>query len=156
MARYECSVCGYVHDESKGGSSWDSLPGDWKCPVCGAAKSHFQLAEDDPPQTAETEIAATPAASPASRAILAHRVFGYVFLVIYFVLLVQMIPRLWTYQIEFPARTVVHLSLGMAVGTILILKITIVTTNEGRGGPPHSDNAGCQGCRRGASANNCL
>jgi rubredoxin len=28
MARYECSVCSYVHDESKEGN-WNSLPGDW-------------------------------------------------------------------------------------------------------------------------------
>ena len=38
----------------------------------------------------------------------------------------QMIPRLWTYQIELPARTVVHLGLGMALGVILLLKISIV------------------------------
>jgi len=37
-----------------------------------------------------------------------------------------MVPRLWTYQIEFPARTVVHMSLGMAIGVILLLKIAIV------------------------------
>ena len=60
------------------------------------------------------------------RAILAHRVFGYVFLAIYIVLMVQMVPRLWTYQIEFPARTVVHISLGMAIGVVLLLKIAIV------------------------------
>ena len=41
-------------------------------------------------------------------------------------LIVQMVPRLWEYQIEFPARTVVHLSLGMAVGVMLLLKIGIV------------------------------
>jgi cytochrome c5 len=65
-------------------------------------------------------------AAPASRAVLAHRVFGYVFLAIYVVLMFQMVPRLWTYQIEFPARTVVHIALGMAIGTILILKIAVV------------------------------
>jgi len=53
-------------------------------------------------------------------------VFGYIFLAIFLVLLVQMVPRLWTYQIEFPARTVVHISLGMAIGATLILKIAIV------------------------------
>jgi mono/diheme cytochrome c family protein len=55
-----------------------------------------------------------------------HRVFGYVFLAIYVFLMLQMVPRLWTYQIEFPARTVVHISLGMAIGVLLILKIAIV------------------------------
>ena len=37
-----------------------------------------------------------------------------------------MVPRLWGYQIEFPARTVVHMSLGMAIGAILFLKIAVV------------------------------
>jgi mono/diheme cytochrome c family protein len=40
--------------------------------------------------------------------------------------MVQMVPRLWTYQIEFPARTVVHISLGMAMGAALAVKIGIV------------------------------
>jgi hypothetical protein len=29
-------------------------------------------------------------------------------------------------QIEFPARTVVHMSLGMAIGVVLLLKIALV------------------------------
>jgi mono/diheme cytochrome c family protein len=37
-----------------------------------------------------------------------------------------MVPWLWTYQIELPARTVMHMSLGMAVGVLLLLKIAIV------------------------------
>jgi mono/diheme cytochrome c family protein len=40
--------------------------------------------------------------------------------------MIQMVPRLWTYQIEFPARTVVHISLGMAIGVVLLLKISVV------------------------------
>ena len=113
MARYECTVCGYVYDEASEGSLWSSLPDSWSCPICGSPKSHFQLVAPDAP-------AAT------SRAALAHRIFGYVFLAIYLVLIVQMVPRLWTYQIEFPARTVVHIALGMAVGVVLLLKIAIV------------------------------
>ncbi|NQT17285.1 MAG: rubredoxin [Planctomycetes bacterium] len=114
MARYQCSVCGYVYDEDREGTRWAALPDAWKCPVCGAAKSSFELL--------------TPEAEPATpnRAVMAHRLFGYVFLGLYFLLLLQMVPRLWTYQIEFPARSVVHIALGMAVGTVLILKIAIV------------------------------
>lgn len=123
MARYECAVCGYVHDEAKDGA-WDSLPDDWQCPVCGAGKSDFKRVEE--PAEAETAAGSPPSSASPSRAILTHRVFGYVFLAIYAVLMVQMVPRLWTYQIEFPARTVVHLSLGMAVGVMLLLKISIV------------------------------
>ena len=39
--RYICSVCGYVYDEAKEKIPWAELPEDWKCPLCGAAKSDF-------------------------------------------------------------------------------------------------------------------
>jgi len=55
-----------------------------------------------------------------------HRVFGWVFVAIYIVLMWDMVPRLWSYQIELPARTVIHLTLGIAVGAILIIKIMVV------------------------------
>jgi rubredoxin/mono/diheme cytochrome c family protein len=128
MARYECSICGYVYDETKEGASWDSLPDDWKCPVCDAAKSDFQVIDEGQPPGGASEVDEIERAAPASpgRVVLAHRVFGYFFLAIYVLLIVQMVPRLWAYQIEFPARTVVHISLGMAVGVILLLKIGIV------------------------------
>jgi glutamate synthase domain-containing protein 2/rubrerythrin len=41
MARYECSVCGYVYDEDQEGVPWDALPADWACPGCGAGKDLF-------------------------------------------------------------------------------------------------------------------
>ncbi len=41
MARYECSVCGYVYDEDQEGVPWYGLPGDWTCPGCGAGKDLF-------------------------------------------------------------------------------------------------------------------
>jgi rubredoxin/mono/diheme cytochrome c family protein len=133
MAQYECSVCGYVYDESKEGTRWDDLPGDWTCPACGADKSQFEAVggdqpqgEDDQPQGEDQDESEKGAAGMRRPAILAHRLFGYVFLGIYVLLLIQMVPRLWTYQIEFPARTVVHIVLGMAIGTALILKIAVV------------------------------
>jgi mono/diheme cytochrome c family protein len=55
-----------------------------------------------------------------------HRVLGYVYFGIYILLMTQMVPRLWRYQVEFPARTVAHLLLGMAIGTVLVIKIVIV------------------------------
>lgn len=50
MDRYECQVCGYVYDAAVGdpdngvppGTPFESLPADWVCPVCGAAKDQFQ------------------------------------------------------------------------------------------------------------------
>ncbi len=38
--RYVCSICGYVYDEAEN-MPWAGLPDDWKCPLCGAAKSDF-------------------------------------------------------------------------------------------------------------------
>ncbi|MEM7828726.1 MAG: rubredoxin [Candidatus Aenigmatarchaeota archaeon] len=47
--KYRCTVCGYIYDPDKGdpdsgvnpGTSFDDLPEDWSCPVCGAPKSEF-------------------------------------------------------------------------------------------------------------------
>lgn len=53
MARYKCSVCGYIYDPELGDSDngikpgvpFEELPGDWVCPVCGAQKSQFEKLE---------------------------------------------------------------------------------------------------------------
>jgi flavin reductase (DIM6/NTAB) family NADH-FMN oxidoreductase RutF/rubredoxin len=50
MAKYECTVCGYIYDPEQGdpdsnippGTPFEKLPDDWVCPVCGAAKSDFK------------------------------------------------------------------------------------------------------------------
>ncbi len=50
MAKYECTVCGYVYDPAEGdpdadikpGTAFDDLPEDWVCPVCGAGKEDFE------------------------------------------------------------------------------------------------------------------
>jgi cytochrome c5 len=60
------------------------------------------------------------------RLMLLHRALGYVFLGIYVYLMWQMVPRMWQYQVELPARTVVHLTMGIAIGSILVVKILIV------------------------------
>lgn len=49
MNKYVCTVCGYVYDEAKGDpenkiaprTSWNDVPDDWVCPLCGATKSEF-------------------------------------------------------------------------------------------------------------------
>jgi len=136
MAKYACAICGYVHDEAKGGA-FDSLPDSWTCPVCGAAKSQFrvaggaddggqQLRDGERSEEAGADDKRSPGVGRTAWLRSSHRLFGYVFLVIYVLLIVQMVPRLWSYQIEFPARTVVHIALGMAVGVMLLLKIGIV------------------------------
>ncbi|MCX8176516.1 MAG: rubredoxin [Candidatus Bathyarchaeota archaeon] len=50
MAKYRCTICGYVYDEEKGdpenkipkGTKFEDLPEDWYCPVCGASKDQFE------------------------------------------------------------------------------------------------------------------
>ncbi len=50
MAKYVCSVCGFVYDEANGmpeagiapGTKWKDLLDDWVCPLCGAEKSEFE------------------------------------------------------------------------------------------------------------------
>jgi hypothetical protein len=55
-----------------------------------------------------------------------HRLLGILYLAIYVYFMWQMIPRLWNYQVEFPARTVVHMVLAMTIGAMLFVKIMIV------------------------------
>jgi rubredoxin len=48
MAKWECP-CGYIYDPAVGdpdggypaGTAFESLPDDWVCPLCGAAKDAF-------------------------------------------------------------------------------------------------------------------
>jgi rubredoxin len=50
MDNYVCSVCGYVYDPEAGdegqgvspGTSFEDLPDDWVCPVCGVGKDQFE------------------------------------------------------------------------------------------------------------------
>lgn len=55
-----------------------------------------------------------------------HRAMGWAFVLIYLYLMYHMVPRMWSYQIELPARTVFHLVLGYGIGALLIAKIAIV------------------------------
>ncbi|MGM0441792.1 MAG: rubredoxin [Elusimicrobiota bacterium] len=55
MAKYVCTVCGYIYDPEKGddtqeikqGTSFEDLPEDWVCPVCGAPKEAFEIVKED-------------------------------------------------------------------------------------------------------------
>ncbi len=52
MQKWVCTVCGYVYDPAAGDPAngvqpdtpFESLPADWVCPVCGAAKEDFEKA----------------------------------------------------------------------------------------------------------------
>ncbi|MGE4547160.1 MAG: rubredoxin [Desulfurella sp.] len=49
--KYVCNVCGWVYDPEVGdpdggikpGTEFEDIPDNWVCPVCGAAKSDFEL-----------------------------------------------------------------------------------------------------------------
>ncbi len=49
MDKYVCDLCGYVYDPAEGdadngidpGVSFDDIPEDWTCPICGAGKEDF-------------------------------------------------------------------------------------------------------------------
>jgi len=58
--------------------------------------------------------------------VLTHRATGYAYLLIYLYLMSEMLPRIWHYQIELPPRSVMHLTLGLGIGIILLVKIGIV------------------------------
>jgi len=50
MDKWKCTVCGYVYDPAEGdpdssiepNTSFENLPDDWVCPVCGATKDAFE------------------------------------------------------------------------------------------------------------------
>ena len=51
MKKYICLVCSYEYNPEKGdpdsgiepGTSFDDLPEDWVCPVCGVGKDQFEV-----------------------------------------------------------------------------------------------------------------
>ena len=51
MKSYVCLVCGYVYDPAVGdedsgikpGTSFEDLPDDWVCPLCGVGKDQFTV-----------------------------------------------------------------------------------------------------------------
>ena len=49
MAKYRCRICSYIYNEKTEGVFFDDLFPDWICPVCGAAKSEFELMEKELP-----------------------------------------------------------------------------------------------------------
>jgi rubredoxin len=50
MTKYVCIACGYIYDPEIGdpdngvnpGTSWENVPEDWLCPLCGVGKDQFE------------------------------------------------------------------------------------------------------------------
>jgi len=48
--KYVCTVCGYVYDPAVGDpdngiapeTTFENLPEDWECPLCGVGKEQFE------------------------------------------------------------------------------------------------------------------
>ncbi len=55
-----------------------------------------------------------------------HRAIGFAYVLVYIFMMIEMVPRLWEYQVEFPVRSVVHMLLGTTIGVILVIKISII------------------------------
>jgi len=53
MKAWQCVVCGFIYDETKGlpeegiqpGTQWADIPESWACPDCGVAKADFEMIE---------------------------------------------------------------------------------------------------------------
>lgn len=53
MEIYKCTICGHEYDPARGDiargikpdTPFETLPGNWTCPVCGAAKEAFRRLE---------------------------------------------------------------------------------------------------------------
>lgn len=57
---------------------------------------------------------------------LLHRLIGYAYAILYVFMMWHMVPRLWNYQVELPPRTVAHLMLGITIGVLILVKISIL------------------------------
>ncbi len=52
--KYQCTVCGFIFDESEGledenisaGTKWEDVSEDFICPLCGVGKEEFEKIED--------------------------------------------------------------------------------------------------------------
>lgn len=52
--KYECTICGWIYDETQGdpehgvpaGTAWEDVPEDFECPDCGIGKDYFDTYND--------------------------------------------------------------------------------------------------------------
>lgn len=55
IGKWQCTLCCYIYDPNFGdpdndvlsGTSFDELPEDWTCPVCGAQLDQFEPCNDE-------------------------------------------------------------------------------------------------------------
>jgi rubredoxin-NAD+ reductase len=64
---WECIICGWVYDESKGwpdddilpGTRWVDIPDDWTCPDCGVGKQDFEMIAVNETDSAQSTVKTT-------------------------------------------------------------------------------------------------
>lgn len=64
MKQYICTICGFIYAEAAGipsdgiapGTTWEALPENWVCPLCGAEKANFKVKQDAPPMATAQPI----------------------------------------------------------------------------------------------------
>lgn len=64
MSVYACEVCGYEYNPEAGdpdngieeGTSFEDLPADWVCPLCGAGKDDFEKVEEEESEDGDDEL----------------------------------------------------------------------------------------------------
>ena len=55
IGKWQCTICGYIYDPDFGnpdngilsGTSYENLPEDWVCPVCGAQMDQFKPSTEE-------------------------------------------------------------------------------------------------------------
>ena len=117
MTRYRCPTCGYVYDEEKRAGSGASCRKTGLVPVCGEAGPSFE------PVGPEAE---KPVRSALGKVAMAHRVSATSSWQSTLCSCGRWSRGFGPTRSSFRRRTVVHMSLGMAIGVILFLKIAIV------------------------------
>ncbi len=63
-------------------------------------------------------------------------IFELIYAAIYVLMMFEMLPRLWAYQVELPPRTVFHVAIGFVLGGLLLLQLIASLSRELRAWQP--------------------
>lgn len=77
------------------------------------------------------ELKGNPKDRPVNkRLIWIHRIFGYLFVAVFLVMLIMMIDKTASFRDEFSARAVFHIALALAIVPLLTIKLLIVRRHK--------------------------
>lgn len=63
-------------------------------------------------------------------------IFEVIYAAIYVLMMFEMLPRLWAYQVELPPRTVFHVAIGFVLGALLLLQLVASASRDLRSWQP--------------------